>query len=618
MKNENKFFIKSLSFKIIPGYTPYMSQIAFVANLSIDIKQCRYKKFNLFDTLIKKELPDYNIQSLDKNINNRSVADRIIRIVNEIMKMAYIPVFQTTKFMIQKNEIQLIFPNTFYEKTANQKVINWVLRILNDYRHISDFKKLFSEIKMLKPAGVNTYFLLKSANDSSIPYSYIYANTYQFGWGSKARLFSSTSTDKTSMISMELAQNKQVTSRILRSVGLPVPDNIYVSDETQAIQAAERLGYPVVVKPTSLDQGKGVAARLQTLENVRRAYKKAQALSASIMVEKHFEGQEYRLHVLNGEVYFATQRIPGGVTTDGVNPIKSLVSILNEDRKNSKSLSPSLDLDKETIELLQEQGLSLDSIPEKDHFIRLRRIANVSRGGTSIPIPDLSIIHQDNIDLAIRAVSTLRLDIAAVDLIINDLSSSWIKSGAIINEVNAIPQVAREENLSYFLNNVMEGNGRIPVILAFCNHDEIWIEHLVAKAIAQNKHIGVVSHSKVMIDNKIVAQSSFSAINGGLVLLNNPIVDMAIITIDELSMLDRGLSVDKFDIMVLGNSKVYDENMKDWQRVIYNHTTMCEGRIFVNDLSSHWQPTIDSFKNKKVMLYNENTFANDLQMYFNF
>jgi cyanophycin synthetase len=82
------------------------------------------------------------------------------------------------------------------------------------------------------------------------------------------------------------------------------------------------------------------------------------------------------------------------------------------------------------------------SVPPAGDFVVLRRRANMSTGGTSYDV--LEQIHPDNARLALRAAQALRLDLAGIDLIMPDISVSWMDCEAGICEVNAQPQISTQ------------------------------------------------------------------------------------------------------------------------------------------------------------------------------
>jgi cyanophycin synthetase len=103
--------------------------------------------------------------------------------------------------------------------------------------------------------------------------------------GHRRFLFDSTS-DATGAVSRLMSQDKHLTNRLLRAAGVPVLAMAEVMNEAAAITAAERIGYPVVVKPCHGGQGRAVAVHLTDAAQVAAAYRQASADRDSVVVEK--------------------------------------------------------------------------------------------------------------------------------------------------------------------------------------------------------------------------------------------------------------------------------------------------------------------------------------------
>ena len=67
----------------------------------------------------------------------------------------------------------------------------------------------------------------------------------------------------------------------------------------------------------------------------------------------------------------------------------------------------------------------------------LRSTANLSTGGTATDVTD--VIHPDNRDMAVRAVTAIGLDVGGVDFLCPDIAESYKTVGGGICEVNAAP-----------------------------------------------------------------------------------------------------------------------------------------------------------------------------------
>lgn len=338
---------------------------------------------------------------------------------------------------------------------------------------LSQFDRVLDEIAGLAPAGTNSHRLLRTALRRQIPMLSLPGGVWQFGWGCKARAFKSSLSDATSAIGTSWAKDKAQTNQLLRQAGLPVPEQVAVRDLDIALREAKRIGYPVVLKPVDLDQGLGVEAGLANETELRAAFARVTARKRPILLEKHIEGQDVRVNVVNGRFQDAIARYPAGVTGDGVRTVRGLVEEVNRDPRRSTrrfaDMRPIL-LGEEAMDLLTAQGLSETSIPAAGRFVRLRRSSNVASGGHTRGV--CAEFHPDNARLCEQAAKLLRLDIAGIDLLIPDHRRSWREGGAAICEVNAQPQVGLTypEIYDHLFDEFLDGQGRIPACLVLTDN----------------------------------------------------------------------------------------------------------------------------------------------------
>jgi cyanophycin synthetase len=285
----------------------------------------------------------------------------------------------------------------------------------------------------------NGFFLLDAAFRMDLPVERR-GGLLLLGTGRHLRMMDSSATDATSWLGLTIAQDKQLTSMVLRGLGLPGAVHEVASSPEQAVEIAHRLGYPVVVKPADHDQGRGVAADLRTDATVVRSWHAAAAISKKVLVEKHFDGLGHRITVLYGEVIGVIRRWPGGVTGDGVHTVEQLVALRERPSEvhGSRTMGR-LTLDAEALEMVQEQGLTLQSVPAAGREVRMRRRDNVSTGGGYEHLPP-EALHPDNLALACRAARALGLDLSGIDLLSPDITRPWHETGALLCEVNAKPQ----------------------------------------------------------------------------------------------------------------------------------------------------------------------------------
>jgi cyanophycin synthetase len=486
-------------------------------------------------------------------------------------------------------------------RKATELVLRWMVDTCNAASAGSDVSELLEEtprlVQMLTDASSGNLMspFLATAVELGIPSLELAGQVYQFGYGSRGRLLDYTFTDQTPRIGALLARDKVQACRVLQQSGIPVPENRIVSHPDEAEKAACDLGFPVVVKPADLDGGMGVAAGLTTPDEVREAFFAVRKLSKRILVEKHVDGRDYRLTVFMGELIWAVERVPGGVTGDGLHSVRELVEKLNEGPLRGdtpQSLLKRIELDKEALSLLSREGMNESSIPGKGRFVRLRRAANVACGG--MPVTVTGMVHTDNRSLAIRAASSLRLDIAGVDMLIPDISLSWKETGAAVCEVNAQPGVDLAEKkrsplYGRILRSLVKGNGRIPVALILGAPSSWQIASEVSSRLAENGIVaGWNGKEGVFVGSVPVTAGFRKPYDAACTLVVDRSVDAVVLCINDAGVLQTGLPFERFDLLVLAGSDLVssagqsrDNRPVGMQPLLDALLPCCDGKVMV-------------------------------------
>jgi len=444
---------------------------------------------------------------------------------------------------LKKNKLTVTMPcvEGIYEQVA--RLLVDVVSLLVDTELTSNpIKRIKESLDSLKhnhaPRGINTLPLLEAARTLNIPFYRRGGNYYQFGQGRKQCWFDSSCTEHTPAIALQVFKNKIFSKSILIQCGLPVANGGAVRNADHAVQSAKELGFPVVIKPTDRDRGLGVFCLIDDESTLRQSYEKALAESKSIMIESYCPGNDYRLHVMNGKVYRARQRTPGGVTGDGVRNINDLLTELNSDpRRSHDRLSSDLKiipLDFEAEYMLTRQGLTADSIPEKGKFVQLRTTANVSTGGITEALP-LEKIHPENLAMAERAVTALNLDLAAVDFLCTDISQSWIDVGGVICEVNGMPQFGEDAPKSVLQEYLPDG-GLIPSCLVVGNLPSQLLNSINQQLDSKGLNLGYADDSGTIRvnSNRIAVRAPYKCFEAGKLLISQRNVDAIILKADHL------------------------------------------------------------------------------------
>src|SRR4051812_16317211 len=181
--------------------------------------------------------------------------------------------------------------------------------------------------------GPSTAAIVRAAQRRDIPVLRLTptGSLVQLGYGVYQKRIMASETSQTSAIAVDLCQEKPMTNRMLRSVGVPVPEGKTVDSADEAWAVAQDIGVPVVAKPYAGNQGKGVSVNLRTEQEVKAAYAVAAAFDTTVLIERYIDGFDFRLLVVNGEMVAAARRDPAQVVGDGIHTIEQLVAEVNKD-----------------------------------------------------------------------------------------------------------------------------------------------------------------------------------------------------------------------------------------------------------------------------------------------
>ncbi|MEN3976865.1 acetate--CoA ligase family protein [Emcibacter sp. SYSU 3D8] len=487
-----------------------------------------------------------------------------------VQRQQKIPVFESACVMplapAPENGRSFLVAVPYHVPAATVAALAWVQGALNDMLAVPDrpagdtaqirekFDRLLDKLQQYAAGGSNNYHLLTAAHRMDMPASPILAGTFRFGLGTHGRLLESTLTDRTPALGVKISHSKSKTAHLLRQHGLPTPQHAAATNAEQAVELANKLGYPVVIKPDDQEQGRGVEAGLRDDAAVTAAYVAARNHSKLILVEKHCEGNDYRLTVFRGRVVKILLRHPGGVVGDGSLTIAELLSIEQQTPRFQKKLRQTgkmlVDFDSEAMSLLAERGLSPQSIPAAGEAIPLRRKSNISAGGSQMLIP-IADAHPDNLDLAIRATEVMCLDVSGVDLIIPDLSRSWMETGAVIVEMNAQPQIGVDyapEVFQTILRELVGETGRVPLHLLICLDETDFPTREQALRLAQAANCnGVSMPSGIWINGRQLTNVAHTGFDSARILLCNPTLSAALCVMTAGDIMQNGLPADRFE-----------------------------------------------------------------------
>lgn len=415
--------------------------------------------------------------------------------------------------------------------------------------------------------GPSTGSIVQAAVARNIPFRRLTEGSLvMFGWGSKQRRIQAAEIDATGAIAETIAQDKELTKKLLDAAGVPVPHGRTVTDPDDAWAAAQEIGLPVVVKPKDGNQGKGVTVNITTKEQITAGFHAASEFRDDIMVERYLPGHDYRLLVIGDKLVAAARREPPNVTGDGVHTVRELVDIVNRDPRRGNGHSTSLTkirFDDIALASLATQGMDADSVPPKGKRVILRNNANLSTGGTATDVTD--DVHPEVAARAIAAAHMVGLDICGVDLVCDSVLKPIEDQNGGVVEVNAAPGLRMHLAPSFgkprpigeaIVDMLYEDgdDGRIPVVAVTGTNGKTTTVRLIAHLLtASGLRTGMTNTDGVYIEGRRIDSGDCSGPRSARNVLLHPDVDAAVFETARGGLLREGLAFDRCQVAVVTN-----------------------------------------------------------------
>ncbi len=417
----------------------------------------------------------------------------------------------------------------------------------------------YADRRSLGPSAME---LVRAAQARDIPvYRLNDASLIQVGQGKYQQRIEAALTSKTSHIAVEIASDKNLANRLLADLGLPVPKQRVVYDVDEAVAAAERIGYPVVIKPLDGNHGRGVTVNIAGEDGVADAFETAEAEGSAVVVETMLRGDDHRLLVVNGQLAAAARRVPGHVKGDGRHTIAELVDIVNQDPRRGvghENVLTRIELDNQAKGLLEERGYTADTVPADGEEVYLRKTANISTGGTAVDVTDT--IHPDNKLMAERAIQAIGLDVGAVDFLTTDITKSYRDTGGGICEINAGPglrmHIAPSEGTPRDVGGAIMDmlfppgtQSRIPIAALTGTNGKTTTSRMLAHILKMAGHVvGQTSTDAVMIDGNVTVKGDMTGPYSANMVLRDPTVDIAVLETARGGIVRSGLGYNFCDV----------------------------------------------------------------------
>ena len=415
--------------------------------------------------------------------------------------------------------------------------------------------------------GPSTGAIVDAAVVRGIPFRRLTTGSLvQLGWGSKARRIQAAELDNTSAVAESIAQDKDLTKRLLHAAGVPVPFGRPVKDVNDAWTVALEVGLPVVVKPQDGNQGKGVTVNISTREQLAAAYVTAEKYGDEVMVERFLPGHDFRLLVVGGQLVAAARREPPQVQGDGVHTIRELVDIVNQDPRRGTGHGTALTkirFDDIAVARIASEGLTPESVPAQGQRVVLRNNANLSTGGSATDVTD--DVHPEVAARAIEAAQTIGLHICGVDVVCETMLRPLEEQNGGIVEVNAAPGLrmhlapsfGKPRNVGVPMVDELFApgqNGRIPLVAVTGTNGKTTTTRVIAHLFTSHGwRTAMTNTDGVYVNGRQIDSGDCSGPRSARNALAHPESDAAVLECARGGILREGLGFDRCEVAVVTN-----------------------------------------------------------------
>lgn len=363
-------------------------------------------------------------------------------------------------------------------------------------------------------------------------------------------------------------QTRGATRAALARSGLPIPagdpDNSHINRASRARRAAERIGYPVVLRPTLQSPletpalQRPVYGPLLTPEHVSVVYESLATHSREQTMEAFVAGDRQRWIVIGGKVHAVARCTPPSVTGDGCRTVAELIQaeVLQEAKQPGATAWRRMTENTSDLDLrLHLQGLRLDSVPAAGRNVILGADTAPHHGGACADFTDAA----DSVlaELVLAAARACELStFCAIDLVVTDPEHSQ----AVVVDVVAgpdlvghlYPDTGKPRDLAAALLDYWYPDpeqARVPILAVTGTNGKTTTAAMTAAIMGQAGYrIALATTVGVVVDGQWLIRGDVAGITGAMIALADRRTEALVVETARGGLIKMGLPFDRCDV----------------------------------------------------------------------
>jgi cyanophycin synthetase len=249
-------------------------------------------------------------------------------------------------------------------------------------------------------------------------------------------------TDHLSFNTGIMIDDKYCAKRLLHQLGFKVAPGMVFNEGSisDSLEYAKQIKYPVVLKPVAGSHGDFVYLDIENSKELEKKIKKFLSVKAqnnTYLIEKQYEGNEFRLFIACNNFFAAVARVPANVIGDGKRSLSELIRAENNRRMHPRNTCLcEIRIDDIVLDFLKKKRIGIDDIPKKNEVVFLRNNSNVSTGGNCYDVTDS--VYPTFVQLAKNILRRLgNVPFLGIDLLCGDIAKKI--DDYVICELNSTP-----------------------------------------------------------------------------------------------------------------------------------------------------------------------------------